>query len=481
MDESGDPEYASFGLHAPANLADRDQLYHPFWAYSDTVAPSNLSLHDAYHPSHDDRCIDLCRVASAPQRQQPGAYPPSHNQRARNVTTSPSYGSGLFAVPSHIAYIPPWNCVFPEEQDIFTPHHLNHGYANPTTQGFTKDDLGTLADHVPDDCLEPAVHKPCNHTPTEHVVAHALSNMGAPGVSNAQNQTALQQPFSSLEITAQPTANHQVFATPTEPDRDLASSPFIITQPACSKEVSQEIDGPTGLPCQWLVDSADSATEKKPCGHILENVGELQTHIEKDHVSQMSGNYPCMWKGCTRQENGQPFTARGKLNRHVNTHSAYKPYECVECHQGFSAQQALDQHIRIHTGDMPYKCPYHDCGKKFKQKSALTMHQRTHTQEKPLKCDVCGRCFGESSNLSKHRKIHKAHFNHICSECGRGFIRLDQLKRHEGAHERHKKKLDARSRAQQSTPSAGPTTPEDTPFFASSKDEQFSQSSQMEE
>ncbi|KAF4491839.1 Zinc-responsive transcriptional regulator ZAP1 [Colletotrichum fructicola Nara gc5] len=120
-------------------------------------------------------------------------------------------------------------------------------------------------------------------------------------------------------------------------------------------------------------------------------------------MAKQAKGFPCLWSTCPRDTT---FNQKSKLERHMQTHTGYKPVKCEVCHAALSAKQSLAQHMRIHTGEKPWKCNFPDCTQSFKQQSALTMHKRTHTGEKPLSCEICGKKFGESSNLSKHRKTH---------------------------------------------------------------------------
>ncbi|KAI9848129.1 MAG: zinc-finger protein [Thelocarpon superellum] len=169
------------------------------------------------------------------------------------------------------------------------------------------------------------------------------------------------------------------------------------------------------LVCQWT-DGVDGR-EEALCAQTFPGPGALQEHIKTAHVAKLhkKDGYFCQWNDCERR-GIKSFSQRGKLDRHMQTHTKHKSCRCETCGEYFSAPQALDQHERRHTGERPYSCDV--CGKRFAQGSACTMHRRIHTKERPLKCTFpgCDKTFSESSNLSKHKK--------------------NQLKRHQKMHDR---------------------------------------------
>ncbi|KAL7925067.1 hypothetical protein ACQKWADRAFT_284962 [Trichoderma austrokoningii] len=182
--------------------------------------------------------------------------------------------------------------------------------------------------------------------------------------------------------------------------------------------------------CHWKMGG------DKICGMRFKDSNDLHTHTKNDHLKDMTRQRPgfrCQWDNCTRTS---VFGQKSKLERHIQTHTGYKPVKCSICGLQLSAKQSLDQHMRVHTGEKPWKCKFPDCHHAFKQQSALTMHERTHTGYKPLVCDICGKTFGESSNLSKHRRTHNNRGSHVCIICNKDFHRLDQLRRH--MHSNHK-------------------------------------------
>jgi hypothetical protein len=151
-----------------------------------------------------------------------------------------------------------------------------------------------------------------------------------------------------------------------------------------SPSSANEDDGHT---CQW------SGHEGNVCGITYESSTELHTHIVKAHLATLDkkSGYKCCWKGCTRADKRGDekcgFSQRGKLERHMATHtnckfwlrikemlfltSVVKCCECKICHKTFSAEQALAQHMNLHSNEKPWQCKY--CDKRFPQQSACSM------------------------------------------------------------------------------------------------------------
>ncbi|KAF4996004.1 hypothetical protein FGRMN_4752 [Fusarium graminum] len=215
-------------------------------------------------------------------------------------------------------------------------------------------------------------------------------------------------------------------------DENIASGGFPMTSlsptPKIEPAGSQSMKGEPDFTCQWLCEDGVL------CSKRFAGNKELQDHCKNEHVKNLKkgeNGFCCTWYGCIRPG---PFSQKSKLERHMQTHTGYKPVKCEICGIMLSAKQSLEQHMRTHSGEKPWKCDHPGCEARFKQQSALTMHMRTHTGEKPLQCEICGKRFGESSNLSKHRRTHNVRGNHVCEHCGKDFHRLDQLRRHMQTH-----------------------------------------------
>ncbi|KAI1156833.1 hypothetical protein F4825DRAFT_473279 [Nemania diffusa] len=315
-----------------------------------------------------------------------------------------------------------------------------------------------LADYVPTQMAPGQIlfrqphSQPCNHTESEHLVARTLGELRAPGELDLDEKTLCPTNF-SYDAVPHPCDQfyddtyHPYSGSPaqahTEVEGPGSNESQISLQPVSSlPENASETTFPERHICQWAANTDTPQGERAICGAEFTNTKDFHDHLCEFHVDKLTSQtgFSCLWAGCPRKQE-RPFVTRGKLRRHISTHSVYKPFTCDICKLGFSGQQALQQHERIHTGLKPFKCTVEGCTMAFKQKSALTMHSRVHTGEKPLQCEFCGKAFPESSNLSKHRKIHMTKTDkYTCNEivkgepCGRSFRRLDQLRRHRQTH-----------------------------------------------
>ncbi|ESZ96416.1 hypothetical protein SBOR_3148 [Sclerotinia borealis F-4128] len=238
--------------------------------------------------------------------------------------------------------------------------------------------------------------------------------------------------------------HHHNLPIPMTPIEEINLSKIPIQAEVEAKESAKEEFAPTArtevpeadnhLSCKWLV-------KNHICARVFTSEDDLQSHVKDAHLPALNkiSGYFCQWQGCSRKQkmgSRDGFSQRGKLERHMASHTGFKECTCdyPGCGKTFAAAQSLKQHYRLHTGEKPWKCKY--CPKSFPQQSACTVHERIHTLEKPLVCSICGKTFSESSNLAKHRRTHGERGHYECPECPRTFHRLDQLKRHGAVHDR---------------------------------------------
>lgn len=182
--------------------------------------------------------------------------------------------------------------------------------------------------------------------------------------------------------------------------------------------------------CNWQV-GTDINNKPIICGKVHASDGDLQSHLQHDHIGLGKRQYRCCWVGCERN-GGKPFMQRQKLYRHIHIHTNYKPCKCEICGASFAVAATLKQHMRIHSGEKPFACKH--CDKRFTTSSALAIHTRVHSGEKPLKClyPGCGKSFSESSNLAKHKRVHQKRFT--CADCGMVFDQKKLFTKHRREH-----------------------------------------------
>ncbi|KAK5990842.1 Zinc-responsive transcriptional regulator ZAP1 [Cladobotryum mycophilum] len=129
-----------------------------------------------------------------------------------------------------------------------------------------------------------------------------------------------------------------------------------------------ELDIKEECVCRWKV-----SPEAAMCGLRFDNADELHNHGKLAHTTTQikdDGGFYCLWSGCSRADG---FNQRSKLDRHLQTHTGFKPVQCSICGEQLSAKQALIQHMRTHTGEEPWKCTHPGCLRTFKQQSALSL------------------------------------------------------------------------------------------------------------
>ncbi|KAF3803597.1 hypothetical protein GCG54_00004769 [Colletotrichum gloeosporioides] len=213
------------------------------------------------------------------------------------------------------------------------------------------------------------------------------------------------------------------------PNYNMAHGDFSCSSSARYDIPSDGLPMPNLYASQVYTNGSIDLNDLNDLNNNMENLNQFIIHALEHHAP---GHHPDRCPGpCYDTVNG----LKSKLERHMQTHTGYKPVKCEVCQAALSAKQSLAQHMRIHTGEKPWKCDFPGCKQSFKQQSALTMHKRTHTGEKPLSCEICGKKFGESSNLSKHRKTHNVKGQFTCEVCGKDFHRLDQMRRHMRVHD----------------------------------------------
>ncbi|XP_060520865.1 gastrula zinc finger protein xLCGF3.1-like [Cylas formicarius] len=137
------------------------------------------------------------------------------------------------------------------------------------------------------------------------------------------------------------------------------------------------------------------------CKTAYKTPGVLQLHVERAHRKQAKATNRAS-KKCLCDMCGQSFSTMVHLNKHLVSHTDYRPFVCSECGRAFKHNYALTYHQRIHTGERPFRCGY--CDKNFRQNTPFRVHLRTHTGEKPYVCRLCRKGFTTNHGLKVHIK-----------------------------------------------------------------------------
>ena len=205
----------------------------------------------------------------------------------------------------------------------------------------------------------------------------------------------------------------------------LDRAPFTPTNAAAATLFFHKDEGESPVQCCW-----------GDCARGFETVDKLNEHHHEEHAGGGKSEYLCQWRGCARVSQGAEgvFKKRQKLQRHLQTHSNWRPYQCEECGARFGEATGLQLHMRTHNGEKPFACEHPGCGKRFTKSGSLVNHMRVHSGDKPFECPICHRRFAESGSLSKHKKTHSGEKPHVCAVCQRSFARSDTLTRHMKTH-----------------------------------------------
>jgi len=79
--------------------------------------------------------------------------------------------------------------------------------------------------------------------------------------------------------------------------------------------------------------------------------------------------------------------------------------KCNLCNKWFTEAVALSRHMEVHSADRPYSCPI--CGWRFKQMHNMKRHMLTHSGAKPYSCDFCDKSYTDNYSLKQHvAKVH---------------------------------------------------------------------------
>ncbi|XP_068611466.1 zinc finger protein 11-like [Brachionichthys hirsutus] len=129
---------------------------------------------------------------------------------------------------------------------------------------------------------------------------------------------------------------------------------------------------------------------------------------------------------------------------------------CSLCGKYFGRRVDMERHMQSHSEDRPYNCCF--CEKRFKNPYVLKRHQKEICKSRELKrpkrrespcptplpppevstdgkvCPVCSRILPYSADITKHLRSHTEERPFICVTCEKGFKYRDTLKKHQIIH-----------------------------------------------
>ncbi|UKZ53757.1 hypothetical protein TrVGV298_007556 [Trichoderma virens] len=266
---------------------------------------------------------------------------------------------------------------------------LSHGLGNNLgdfTCGFEVNSLDQFANHIFEDHWP--MHMPIpdlgslpQSSQVEDHFSLIPSRTSIPP-SYSLNATSHESQFSpsepslhnpSVVSSLSPFPASQTTTPPPQPEESITESPSASLSTELTPVSPVDVETIVDHTCQWR------APDGKVCLMQFKDADELHNHTKNDHLKGMSRQppgYRCHWEGCTR---ATVFGQKSKLERHIQTHTGYKPVKCSICGLQLSAKQSLDQHMRVHTGEKPWKCKFPGCSHAFKQQSALSKLSHSHS------------------------------------------------------------------------------------------------------
>ncbi|KAJ7332233.1 hypothetical protein JRQ81_014413, partial [Phrynocephalus forsythii] len=144
---------------------------------------------------------------------------------------------------------------------------------------------------------------------------------------------------------------------------------------------------------------------------------------------------------CPQLHCGKAFASKYKLYRHLATHSAQKPHQCMYCEKMFHRKDHLRNHLQTHDPNKEaLHCP--ECGKNYNTKLGYRRHLAMHAAASgDLGCKVCFQMFESTQVLLEHLKAHSRRpagsakeKKHPCDHCDRRFYTRKDVRRHLVVH-----------------------------------------------
>ena len=141
-----------------------------------------------------------------------------------------------------------------------------------------------------------------------------------------------------------------------------------------------------------------------PCCNCLEkSQTALNIHINQQHPDYM---FPCTV--C-----GKLYMSYNSRYKHQIEHTA-PTFFCGECSEGFHFQAELTKHMNVHSAIKPFGCNL--CQKRFTQQKSLTRHMKVH-EDRTVTCPMCDKTCATPEQLYTHyRGAHGKGYDTPCGE-----------------------------------------------------------------
>ena len=138
---------------------------------------------------------------------------------------------------------------------------------------------------------------------------------------------------------------------------------------------------------------------------INTNSGQYE-HFNHNPVQQMPVQMPHSPFIC--QYCGRGFKKQKYLRFHLNSHAGYRPHMCNICGKSFGRTSILIKHKNtVHNKNFMPKYTCGQCCKQFVRKDMYQRHLLTHSQYRPWSCPYCHLHFKTKQTCAKHIKIHQ--------------------------------------------------------------------------
>ena len=140
-----------------------------------------------------------------------------------------------------------------------------------------------------------------------------------------------------------------------------------------------------------------------PCCNCLE---KSQT-VLNIHINQQHPDYMFLCTVC-----GKLYTSYNSRYKHQIKHTA-PTFFCGECSEGFHFHAELTKHMNVHSAVKPFGCQL--CDKRFTQNKSFTRHMKVHACS--VTCSMCNKTCSTLEQLYTHfRGAHGKGYDTPCGE-----------------------------------------------------------------